>query len=54
MRQHGINLPDPQVSAEGIDQPPAPGVLWDDPRQQAAEQACQRFDKPGSKSGDGK
>jgi hypothetical protein len=40
MRQHGINLPDPQITAEGIDQPPAPGVHRDDPRQKAAEQAC--------------
>jgi hypothetical protein len=40
MRQHGINLPDPQVTAEGIDQPPAPGMHRDDPRQKAAEQAC--------------
>jgi hypothetical protein len=40
MRQHGINLPDPQITAEGIDQPPAPGVRRDDPRAIAAEQAC--------------
>jgi hypothetical protein len=40
MRQHGINLPDPQVTVEGIDQPPAPGMHRDDPRQRAAEQAC--------------
>jgi hypothetical protein len=51
VRQHGVNLPDPQITAKGIDQPPAPGVHRDDPRQQAAEQACQRSDKPGSKSG---
>jgi hypothetical protein len=40
MRQHGINLPDPKVTAEGIDQPPAPGMHRNDPRQQAAERAC--------------
>jgi hypothetical protein len=40
MRQHGINLPDPQITAEGIDQPPAPGVRRDDLRAIAAEQAC--------------
>jgi hypothetical protein len=40
MRQHGINLPDPRITAEGIDQPPAPGVHRDDPKAIAAEQAC--------------
>jgi hypothetical protein len=40
MRQHGINMPDPKITAEGIDQPPAPGVHRDDPRATAAEQAC--------------
>jgi hypothetical protein len=40
MRQHGIDMPDPQITAEGIDQPPAPGIHRDDPRATAAEQAC--------------
>jgi hypothetical protein len=49
MRQHGINLPDPQVTAEGIDQPPAPGMRRDDPRATAAEQACTQQRGPGGK-----
>jgi hypothetical protein len=40
MRQHGINLPDPQITAEGIDQQGPPGMRKDDPRVTAAEQAC--------------
>ena len=40
MRQQGINLPDPQITAEVIEQPSAPGVRKDDPRAIAAEQAC--------------
>jgi hypothetical protein len=47
MRQHGINLPDPKITAEGIDQPPAPGVHRDDPRLTAAEQACAQGGKGG-------
>ena len=49
MRQQGINLPDPQVTAEGIDQPPAPGVPRDDPRATAAEQACTQQGGGGGK-----
>jgi hypothetical protein len=30
MRQHGLNLPDPQVTAGGIDQQPPTGVARDD------------------------
>jgi hypothetical protein len=40
MRQHGINLPDPQITADGIDQQPPTGVARDDPRLTAAQQAC--------------
>jgi hypothetical protein len=54
MRQHGINLPDPQLTAEGIDQPPAPGVRRDDPKQKAAEQACARSLPPDKPGGGGK
>jgi hypothetical protein len=54
MRQHGINLPDPQITAEGIDQPPAPGVRRDDPKQKAAERACAQSLPPGKPGGGGK
>jgi hypothetical protein len=47
MRQHGINLPDPQITAEGIDQPSPPGMHRDDPRLTAAEQACAQPSKGG-------
>jgi hypothetical protein len=40
MRQHGIDLPDPQVS--GDDQQLPTGMRKDDPRLKAAEQACQQ------------
>jgi hypothetical protein len=40
MRQHGIDMPDPQVS--GDDQQPPTGMRKDDPRLKAAEQACQQ------------
>jgi hypothetical protein len=41
MRQHGINnMPDPQITAEGIDQQLPPGMRRDDPRVIAAERAC--------------
>jgi hypothetical protein len=47
MRQHGIDLPDPQITAEGIDQPPAPGVRRDDPRAPAAERVCGQHGEGG-------
>jgi hypothetical protein len=47
MRQHGINLPDPQITAEGIDQQSPPGMRRDDPRLTAAEQACAQPSKGG-------
>jgi hypothetical protein len=54
MRQHGVNLPDAQITAEGIDQPPAPGVHRDDPKQKAAEQACAQSLPPDKPGGGGK
>jgi hypothetical protein len=39
MRQHGINMPDPQVTADGIVQPPA----QKSPKLPAAEQACRQY-----------
>jgi hypothetical protein len=44
MRQHGINLPDPKITAEGIIQQELPrGVGPDDPRLSAAEHACHQY-----------
>jgi hypothetical protein len=40
MRQHGINMPDPQFTAEGITQQNPAGMSQNDPRLEAAEQAC--------------
>jgi hypothetical protein len=40
MRQHGIDVPDPRMTADGIDQPLPNGVDGDDPRLTAAERAC--------------
>jgi hypothetical protein len=54
MRQHGINLPDPQITADGIDQQLPPGMHRDDPRLTAAEQACQQSQPKGNKSTQGK
>jgi hypothetical protein len=43
MRQHGIDMSDPQVTAEGIVEQPPTGVDRDDkPRLRAAEQACRQ------------
>jgi hypothetical protein len=47
MRQHGINLPDPRITAEGIDQQGPPGMRKDDPRLKAAEQVCAQRGKGG-------
>jgi len=50
MRQHGItNMPDPQITADGIDQQSPPGMRRDDPRLTAAEQACQQDWRKGGK-----
>jgi hypothetical protein len=40
MRQQGVNLPDPQITAKGIRQRLPTDVDRDDPRLSAAEQAC--------------
>jgi hypothetical protein len=47
MRQHGINLPDPQITASGIDQPLPARIRDDDPKFKAAEQACHQYGSPG-------
>ena len=39
MRRHGINVPDPQVTADGIDEQVPAGMRKDDPRLRAARQA---------------
>jgi hypothetical protein len=44
MRQHGItNMPDPQITASGIDQPLPRRMAADDPRLKAAERACHQY-----------
>ena len=43
MRQHGINLPDPKITAEGIDQQLPTRMRPDDARLKAAEQACHQY-----------
>jgi hypothetical protein len=42
MRQHGVNMPDPQFTDSGINQQNPPGMHKDDPRLRAAERACGR------------
>jgi hypothetical protein len=42
MRQHGMNIPDPKPDG-GIQVDGAKGVGPDDPKFQAAEQACQQY-----------
>ena len=43
MRQHGINTPDPQITADGPELRYPRGVDPDDPRLKAAEQACKQY-----------
>jgi hypothetical protein len=43
MRQHGVSMPDPKVTAEGILQELPRGLDPDDPRVQAAEHACHQY-----------
>jgi hypothetical protein len=43
MRQHGIDLPDPNPNGDGIVIGPKTGVNPDDPKFKAAEQACQQY-----------
>jgi DNA-binding LacI/PurR family transcriptional regulator len=47
MRQHGIDIPDPQITANGIDQPLPRRMARDDPRLTAAEQACHQYGSLG-------
>jgi hypothetical protein len=47
MRQHGINMPDPRITADDVDQQGPPGMRKDDPRLTAAEQACAQRGKGG-------
>ena len=47
MRQHGINMPDPQITASGIDQPLPARMRPDDARLKAAEQACHQYGSLG-------
>jgi hypothetical protein len=54
MRQHGIDVPDPKFTADGIDQPFPTGVARDDPRLRAAERACGQFLPPDEPGGGGK
>jgi hypothetical protein len=44
MRRHGINMPDPQITAEGVllDERLPTGMRKDDPRVRAAQQACRQ------------
>jgi hypothetical protein len=44
MRQHGVNMPDPQITAEGVllDERLPTGMRKDDPRVRAAQQACRQ------------
>jgi hypothetical protein len=48
MRQHGINnMPDPEITASGIDQPLPRRMDADDPRLKAAERACHQYGSLG-------
>jgi hypothetical protein len=42
MRQHGINTPDPKITAEGIVEQPPTGMRKDDPRLRAAWRTCEQ------------
>jgi hypothetical protein len=47
MRQHGIDIPDPQVDADGgLDMELPRAVNRDDPKYKAADQACGRYLPP--------
>jgi hypothetical protein len=47
MRQHGINMPDPNPNGGGIVIGPKTGVNPDDQKFKAAEQACQQYAPKG-------
>jgi hypothetical protein len=46
MRQHGINLPDPQITADGIGQQWPERAERETPKFRAAQQACERAVPP--------
>jgi hypothetical protein len=47
MRQHGIDMPDPKITANGIEEQPPTGADRDDkPKLRAALQACERAVPP--------
>jgi hypothetical protein len=48
MRQHGINLPDPQITADGIDEQLPTGMRKEDPRLKAAWRACEQSGRGGT------
>jgi hypothetical protein len=51
MRQHGINLPDPKVDAQGnVTQEHPPGLNRDDPKVRAARQACRQYRANGGEA----
>jgi hypothetical protein len=54
VRQHGINVPDPQITADGIYQPLPEGMERDDPRLRAPRQACEQFLPPHERGGGGR
>jgi hypothetical protein len=43
LRQHGISMPDPKITAEGILQELPRGLDPDDPKVSAAEHACHQY-----------
>jgi hypothetical protein len=49
MRQHGINMPDPDPNGGAIVIGPKTGVNPDDPKFKAAQQACQQYEPKGEK-----
>jgi hypothetical protein len=49
MRRHGINIPDPQITAEGSSSSSPTGMSRNDPRLRAAEQACRQQGGGGGK-----
>jgi hypothetical protein len=43
MREHGVSMPDPKVTADGILQELPRGLDPDDPRLRGAERACHQY-----------
>jgi hypothetical protein len=51
MRQHGVNMPDPKVEANGRTDWQLPsGMRKDDPRLKAAQQACRQYRANGGQA----